>query len=188
MTSVGGTTITDPSEPPQETVWNNGDNGDAGGGGISQAWAMPPRQDSVAVPQTSADEACSNDPSGTADVFHLRGVPTALPGGTTCRELPDVSALADPQTGPTVFYAGSWTQIGGTSSSTPMWAAMLAEINGSSGCTTLPHGVGFADLLLYQVASTSAADYANAFSDVTLGNNDNLGVGGAVDYPARKGL
>ena len=149
---------------------------------------MPPRQDSVAVPQTSADEACSNDPSGTADDFHLQGVPTALPGGTTCRELPDVSALADPQTGPTIFYAGSWTQIGGTSSSTPMWAAMLAEINGSSGCTTLPHGVGFADPLLYQVASTSAADYASAFSDVTLGNNDNLGVGEAVDYPARKGL
>ncbi len=58
-----------------------------------------------------------------------------------------------------------------------MWAAMLAEINASSGCTDLPHGVGFADPLFYQVASASAADYAAAFSDVTSGNNDNLGVG-----------
>jgi Pro-kumamolisin, activation domain/Fibronectin type III domain/IPT/TIG domain len=188
VTSVGGTTITDPSEPPQETAWNNGNFGGAGGGGISEAWAMPPWQDSVAVSQPTADQACSNDPSGTADNFHLQGLPTALPGGTTCRELPDVSALADPQTGPTIFFAGSWTQIGGTSSSTPMWAAMLAEINASSGCTSLTHGVGFADPLLYQVASTSATDYANAFNDVTIGNNDNLGVGGAVDWPAGKGF
>jgi IPT/TIG domain-containing protein/fibronectin type III domain protein len=187
VTSVGGTTITDASEPPQETVWNNGNNGGAGGGGISEAWAMPPWQDSTAVTQTPADEACSNDPAGAADDFHLQGLATSLPGGTTCRELPDVSALADPQTGPTIFYGGGWTQIGGTSSSTPMWAAMLAEINASSGCSTLPHGVGFADPLLYQVASTSTTAYADAFSDVTSGNNDNLGVGGAVDYPARKG-
>jgi len=187
VTSVGGTTITDASEPPQETVWNNGNNGGAGGGGISQAWAIQPWQDSLAVPQTTADQACSNDPSGTADNFHVQGLPTTLPGGTTCREVPDVSALADPQTGPTVFYAGFWTQIGGTSSSTPMWAAMLAEINASSGCTALPHGVGFVDPLLYQIASTSATDYANAFNDVTVGNNDNLGVGGAVDWQAGKG-
>jgi subtilase family serine protease len=187
VTSVGGTTITSATEPPKETVWNNGNNGGGGGGGISEAWAMQPWQDGVAVHQTTANQACSNDPSGTADNFHLAGIGTTLPGGTTCRETPDVSALADPQTGPTIFYAGFWTQIGGTSSSTPMWAAMLAEINGSAGCKTLAHGVGFADPLFYQVASSSAANYAQAFSDVTKGNNDNLGVGSGVDWPATKG-
>jgi hypothetical protein len=187
VTSVGGTTITDASEPPQETVWNNGNDGGAGGGGISATWAMQPWQDSVAVPQAAADQACSNDPTGTADNFHVQGIPTTLPAGTTCREMPDVSALADPQSGPTIVYAGSWTQIGGTSTATPMWAAILAEINASSGCATLPHGTGFADPLLYQVASASAASYADAFNDITSGNNDNLGVGGAVDWPAAKG-
>jgi hypothetical protein len=189
VTSVGGTTITNPaSEPPVETVWNNGNNGGAGGGGISAVWAMQPWQDAVAVHQSTASQACSNDPAGTADDFHLAGIGTTLPAGTQCRETPEVSALADPQSGPTVFYAGFWTQIGGTSSSTPMWAAMLAEINGSAGCKTLAHGVGFADPLFYQVASASPTAYAQAFSDVTRGNNDNLGVGTGVAWPAAKGF
>jgi len=186
VTSVGGTTVTDVAQPPLETVWNNGNSGGAGGGGISASWAMPPWQDSAAVPQAAADQACSNDPSGTADNNHVLGIPTTLPVGTACRETPDVSALADPQTGPTIFFNGSWAQYGGTSSAAPMWAAMLAEINASSGCS-MPHGTGFADPLLYQVASASAAGYAAAFNDVTSGNNDNLGVGGALDYPAGPG-
>src|SRR5262249_2643528 len=115
------------------------------------------------------------------------GIGTTLPSGTQCRETPDVSALADPQSGPTIFYDGFWTQIGGTSSSTPMWAAMLAEINGSKGCSALAPGVGFADPLFYQVAATSPTAYAQAFSDVTKGNNDNLGVGTGVAWPATKG-
>ena len=66
VTSVGGTTILNPTEPPVETVWNNGTDGGAGGGGISETWAMPSWQTAVAVPQTTATEPCSNDPSGTA--------------------------------------------------------------------------------------------------------------------------
>ncbi len=188
VTSVGGTTITDATEPPAQTVWNNGNSGGGGGGGISETWAMPPWQSSVAVPQTTATQACSNDPSGTADYFHLQGIGTTLPGGTACREVPDVSALADPQTGITIFQGGEWFPIGGTSSSAPMWAAMLAEANASSGCSGLPLGAGFATPLLYQVASSSAANYADAFSDIKIGNNDSLGVGGAVDWPATAGF
>jgi hypothetical protein len=186
VTSVGGTTITSASQPPQETVWNNGSNGGAGGGGISAAWAMPSWQDSVAVPQTATTQACSNNPSGAADDYHVAGIPTTLPAGTTCRETPDVSALADPQTGVTIFVGGAWTQSGGTSSATPLWAAMLAEINASSGCPA-PHGTGFATPLFYQVASASAAGYAAAFNDVTVGDIDNLGVGVGVNYPAATG-
>ena len=185
VTSVGGTTITDATEPPAETVWNNGNAGGATGGGISETWAMPPWQGAVAVPQTTATEACSNDPSGTADKFHAQGIATALPASTLCRESPDVSALADPQTGITIEWDGEWFPIGGTSSSTPLWAAMLAEINGSSTCSG--RSVGFADPLLYQVAASSALDYSSAFNDVTIGNNDNLGVGGATDWEAGTG-
>jgi hypothetical protein len=191
VTSVGGTTITDATNPPKETVWNNGNFGGGGGGGISETWAMPPWQAKVAVAQTASDEACSNDPGGTADLFHLQGDPTNLPSGTLCRETPDVSALADPQTGITIFYAGSWIQIGGTSSSTPIWAAMLAEIAASTGCnaTTPANRVGFADPLLYEIASLGGASYSNAFNDITVGDNDNLSVGGtgAIDWQAQTG-
>ncbi len=186
VTAVGGTTMTNAAEPPREIVWNNGAAGGAAGGGISAAWAMPPWQESVAVTQTTADQACSDDPSGTADDYHVAGVPTTLTAGTSCREMPDVSALADPQTGVAVRYGGAWTQTGGTSSAAPLWAAMLAEINASSWCAT-PSGTGFAEPLLYQVASASAAGYAAAFNDVTAGDNDSLGVGGGGEYPAGPG-
>ena len=184
VTSVGGTTMLDATDPPTETVWNNGNDGGAGGGGISTAWAQPPWQSGVAVPQTPSTEVCSNDPSGTSvDDYHVSGVATNLPSGTLCRETPDVSALADPQTGVTIFYGGGWFQIGGTSSATPLWAAMLAEINASSACADNPDGVGFVDPALYQIAADPTT-YADAFNDVTAGDNDNLGVGAdQTGYP-----
>jgi hypothetical protein len=187
VTSVGGTTITNATEPPSETVWNNGNAGGGGGGGISEAWAMPPWQSAVAVPQTTADQACSNDPTGNADNFHLQGLDTNLPSGTLCREAPDVSALADPQTGYTIVFDGGWFQIGGTSASTPLWAALTAEMNASSQCSSVTGGLGFATPLLYQVASSGSTNYADAFSDVTAGNNDSLGVGAPGSWPAGTG-
>ena len=94
------------------------------------------------------------------------------PGSTPCRLVPDVSAQADQFTGAiTIFQAvfGGWTTIGGTSSATPIWAAMLALVNASSTCTSNPataHGVGFASPLLYEVASNSAT-YKASFNDIT---------------------
>jgi hypothetical protein len=187
VVSVGGTTILNPSEPPVETVWNNGTDGGGSGGGISETWAMPSWQAGFIKPAEVADEACSNDPTGVANISHVAGDPTTLTPGTPCREAPDVSALADPQSGITIFQDGQWFPIGGTSSSAPMWAAMTAEINDSPTCSTAPLGVGFVSPLLYQVAASSPANYANAFSDVTIGNNDNLGVGNGTMYSATAG-
>lgn len=186
VTSVGGTTILDATEPPDETVWNNGNDGGGGGGGLSNVWQMPPWQSAVAVPQSVADEACSNDPKGVATDFQVAGTPSTLPAGTECRETPDVTALADPQTGVAIDYGGSWSQWGGTSSATPMWAAMLAEVNGSSSCKG--SSVGFASPLLYDIAS-NPSEYAEAFNNVSVGNNDNLSLplGGAIDWRAGKG-
>src|SRR6202034_2441657 len=39
--AVGGTTITDATEPPAEHVWNDGADWGAGGGGISAIWGAP---------------------------------------------------------------------------------------------------------------------------------------------------
>jgi hypothetical protein len=188
VTSVGGTTVTRANEPPTEQVWNNGNSGGAGGGGLSEAWAQPPWQSGVVLPQTAATEPCSNDPSGTADNYHVQGVPTTLPSGTLCREAPDVSAVADPQTGITIVYAGQWFIIGGTSSSAPLWAAMLAEVNGTMACKSLPGGLGlgFATPLLYEAGASPG--YADAFSDVTIGDNDNLEVGNGTNWTAGRGF
>ena len=188
VVSVGGTTFLTSNDPPDETVWNNGNNGGGGGGGISETWAMPSWQaGSITDQSTSATQACSNDPTGTADNYHLAGQETTLPAGTLCREMPDVSALADPQSGITIFFAGvggdGWTQIGGTSSSTPLWAAMTAEMNASSECGA--DTLGFVSPLLYAVGD--GTHYSSAFNDITVGNNDNLGVGDGTTYPAGTG-
>ena len=192
VVSVGGTSFLDASEPPDETVWNDGNTGGAGGGGVSETWAMPAWQQDTGVPGVTDNayassggsgsfpyRACSNDPGGAADDEHLLGSPTTLAPGTLCREVPDVTALADEDTGITV-YDGGWTNFGGTSSSAPLWAAMTAEMNASSFCAPDQLGVGFVSPILYQVADNPTS-YAQAFNDVTAGDNDSLDVG--TDLP-----
>ena len=107
-----------------------------------------------------------------------------MPRPSACREVPDVSAQADEFTGAiTVVYDGSWTGFGGTSSSTPLWAAMTAEMSASAACGTA--GAGFIDPELYAVAS-NPAQYAASFNDITKGNNDPFGATRGL-YPATKG-
>src|SRR5581483_4935695 len=106
-----------------------------------------------------------------------------------CRELPDVSANSDEFTGAITSYEadfGGWYTIGGTSSAAPMWAAMLADINASPTCQSNPatqNGVGFLNPLLYSVASNPTA-YAASFNDITVGNNDQFGVGDPALFQA----
>jgi hypothetical protein len=169
VVGVGGTTAITVSQPPKEQVWNDGAFGGAGGGGVSAIWEQPPWLGATADALSSA-------------------APCHASVGEVCRTVPDVSAFADPYTGVTVYIQGTWGTIGGTSSSSPIWAAMLALINASSTCTSsllTANGVGFAAPLLYQVAS-NATDYASGFNDVTAGNNDvfNLEHG---KYPALTG-
>ncbi len=83
VTSVGGTTIT------SATAAAAGDRVEQRQQRRRRAAAVSPRpgpcrrgRTRVAVPQTTADRACSNDPSGTADNFHLPGLATTLPAGT----------------------------------------------------------------------------------------------------------
>ncbi|HEV3213578.1 MAG TPA: protease pro-enzyme activation domain-containing protein [Acidimicrobiales bacterium] len=176
VVGVGGTTAISVAQPPKEQVWNDGAFGGAGAGGISVIWTQPPWLGASANARSSA-------------------LPCHAPTGLVCRTTPDVSAFADEFTGVTIYYAGAWTTIGGTSSSSPIWAALLALINASSSCTSVPataHGVGFAAPLLYRVAS-NATDYASGFNDVTAGNNDDFGVTGGryaagVGYDLATGL
>jgi subtilase family serine protease len=157
-TSVGGTTLASDGPPPTESVWNETALGDgAAGGGISQVWPMPSWQTGPGVISSFSS-----------------GHPCGATSGD-CREVPDVSADADPVGGYMVYYEGSWIDIGGTSASSPLWAAMVADI--ASARST--HKVGFLNPTLYSGASAGTG----LFNDITVGNNDYGEIHGG-SYPA----
>ncbi len=204
---VGGTTITDAAQPLQEHVWNDGGEGGAGGGGISQSFAMPSWQRDATVPGIALPGGA--DYAAAAAVEQRFGYPTGFcagtlagaEAGTPCRLEPDVSAQADEYTGAVTVYSeqyrgegeelapSGWVTSGGTSSATPIWAGMLALADASSTCRENPStsaGVGFVSPLLYAIASNPTA-YAASFNDVTEGNNDQYGLDGGQVFPARAG-
>jgi hypothetical protein len=199
VVAVGGTTIDDASSaPPLEHVWNDGATEGGGGGGISQSWVMPSWQANATVP--GIDRPGGAAYAAANQVEQSFGFPQGFcshsgggaPGSTPCRLVPDVSAQADQFTGAiTIFQAvfGGWSTIGGTSSATPIWAAMLALVNASSTCTSnlaTADGVGFASPLLYEVASNSAT-YKASFNDIRTGNNDLYGLDNGKVFNATKG-
>jgi kumamolisin len=97
---ASGTSIT------QESVWNEGPNSGATGGGVSSFFALPPYQEGLQVSRTH----------GGTEALAMRGVP-------------DVAGDADPQTGYDVRVDGQNTVIGGTSAVAPLWAGLIARIN-----------------------------------------------------------
>ncbi len=171
MTGVGGLTMSTTSYPPTESVWNDSSTGTgAGGGGISSSHTMPSYQ--------------SGAPSSLNVInSHSSGSQCGAPSGTYCREVPDVSADADPYTGYLIYYEGGWTGIGGTSAAAPLWAAFTALVDASSSCAG--KSIGFANPLLY---SAAASAYSSDFTDVTSGNDDYTpdGYSGGL-YPAGTG-
>jgi hypothetical protein len=205
VVSVGGTAISDASSsPPTEQVWNDGPEGGAGGGGISQAWEMPSWQQDATVP--GIDLPGSAAYRSAAAIEQQYGFPTnfcqgTIPGATAstpCRLVPDVAAQADEYTGSVTVYSAEysgvypghgWTTTGGTSSSAPIWAAMLADVNASPICAqsaATARGVGFASPLLYEVAS-DPTEYAASFHDITTGNNDVYDLSNGQVFPATTG-
>ncbi|MGH9170306.1 MAG: putative Ig domain-containing protein [Acidimicrobiales bacterium] len=174
VTGVGGTEMTAIGPPPTQKVWNEKANGSgAGGGGISTLWKMPSYQTGAPSSLNVINSASSGTPCGVAS-------------GSYCREVPDVSADADPYSGYVIYYDGSWTGIGGTSAAAPLWAAFTALTNASSSCKGT--GIGFANPDLYDAAATA---YSSDFSDITSGNNDYTGSKGfsaGTGYDMASGL
>lgn len=93
-----------------ETVWNDGANGGASGGGVSSFFSTPSWQSGVEAVTTA----------GKKMALAKRGVP-------------DVAGNADPETGYDVRVDGSDSVIGGTSAVAPLWAALIARLNQLSG-------------------------------------------------------
>jgi hypothetical protein len=198
---VAGTTLQDASQPPLETVWNDGAVFGGGNGGLSEAWTAPSWQ----IPAFSAaDLPGGADYTNAASVENstntndgtdyppdfCEDVDVDATSSTPCRGVPDVAADADEFTGAVTIYqavSGGWTTIGGTSSATPIWAAMLALVDSSSTCQADGEtSIGFASPLLYAVAA-NPAEYAESFNDVSSGNNDTDGLDNGLVFPARTG-
>jgi kumamolisin len=120
--ACGGTSIQVSGKAiTSETVWNDGAQGGAGGGGVSAVFPAPAWQDGLQA--------------------------TKMAGGSaalTMRGVPDVSGDADPETGYQVRVDGADTVIGGTSAVAPLWAGLIARINAARGSS-----VGFVNPTLY---------------------------------------
>jgi subtilase family serine protease len=145
VTAVGGTDLTALGPPPAERVWNDARSGDgAGGGGISSIWRMPSWQAGPGVINR-----------------HSSGRPCHIARGY-CREVPDISASANPRRGYAIVYIGHWIGVGGTSAATPLCAALLADIISRESPAARE---GFLNPLLYSLPK-------GTFNDIRQGNND----------------
>jgi kumamolisin len=127
--ACGGTKITvADNRITAEVVWNENPQSSAGGGGISDHFAVPAYQASAKIP------------------------PSANAGGHRGRGLPDVAGDADPQSGYAVRVDGQNLVIGGTSAVAPLWAGLIALANQKLG-----KPVGFLNPLLYTSPKVKAA-------------------------------
>jgi kumamolisin len=80
------------------------------------------------------------------------------------RNVPDVAAVADPNTGDAFYFAGAWSgPIGGTSWSCPIWSALQTEINQRQN--------GRAGLVNTRIYTAFKNNGYNAFHDITSGSN-----------------
>lgn len=180
VTGVGGTHL----QPGvsggygSESAWSDasetrgGPAGAGGGGGVSSVFVQPAWQSGIgAINGSGSGQLCS------------------APTGQYCREVPDVSADADPASGYAVYCtvaaAGcastGWITVGGTSAAAPFWAGSTALINQSLQEQNLPE-LGWATPALYALSNSQQA----AFHDITTG--DNLHYPASVGYDLASGL
>jgi subtilase family serine protease len=169
VTGVGGTYLcTDPANTSSRTV----------------ASAIPPAacQSHPGV----AEVGWTGAGGGFSHVFSTPAYQSTLPGGSTSigsmRGVPDVGYQASSGTGVLTYVtlpgsgsgglscgkspcSSGWYDVGGTSSGSPQWAALVAIAAQMHG-----GGLGLINPTLYSIASNPTS-YANDFYDVTTGKN-----------------
>jgi kumamolisin len=153
--ACGGTFLTASGTAiASEVVWHDGPN-DGTGGGVSRVFPQPSYQASV-------EQQAAVDPAGPV----MRGVPDvcgdAAPGS-------GYQVLCDGQSFPDA--AQGVPPVGGTSAVAPLWAGLTARLNQALG-----KPVGFLNPLIYAIPSS-----ANAFNDITSGNNGDYSAGPGWD-------
>ena len=128
-----------------EVVWNEtAANEGAGGGGVSDEFALPSWQATAGVPARAGTSSGSSGSSG-------RGVP-------------DVAGNADPTTGYQIYSGGKAQVVGGTSAVAPLWAALVSRLAEATG-----QRFGLLQPTLY--ASVTPGTDVPGFRDITSGNN-----------------
>lgn len=129
VVACGGTRIMNDGPPLEEEVWNDQAGGHgAGGGGISDVFALPPWQAGAQVP------------------------PSKNRGRRIGRGVPDVAGDASPLSGYVVRVDGQTLTFGGTSAVAPLWAGLTALMNEGLGTP-----VGFLNPLLYNQLKNAGA-------------------------------
>ncbi len=154
VVGVGGTTLTLNASGGygSETAWTpTNANGYSGTGGGASALQPMPSFQSAALGNTKG----------------------------AMRDTPDVPAVGDLNTGLAVYDStadqgtAGWSQVGGTSAGTPIWAGIVAaadQARGQNGLTSI--GTAQFQALLYSASESggrTTALYSSLFHDVTTG-------------------
>jgi subtilase family serine protease len=154
VTAVGGTTVFESVDGAyyKESAWGSPIDQAGTGGGASAFYPLPSWQ---------------------------KGVQDA--NGHGFRQVPDIAGDADPITGFAFLMNGRLSQAGGTSASTPLWAATTALINQDLVAKRLREA-GFANPALYWMGANQSNFSSPPFHDVTFGNNLAYSAGPGWDF------
>jgi kumamolisin len=180
-----------------ETVWNDGQGGGAGGGGVSDVFPLPAWQATAGVP-ASANAAASTSAPAPASAARTAAKPAIKPieavvraaesvvkdakaavghraqAVTGWRGVPDVAGNADPETGYQIMADGEMQVVGGTSAVAPLWAALIARLAQATG-----ERFGLIQPALY--AGVEPGTDVPGFNDVVSGNNGAYSAGPGWD-------
>ncbi|HTZ20910.1 MAG TPA: protease pro-enzyme activation domain-containing protein, partial [Opitutaceae bacterium] len=113
----------------------------------------------------ASETAWSGSGGGRSSVFARPAwqVGSGINSSENMRLVPDVAAFADPAYGALIVWNGQQAQVGGTSLSTPVWAAFCALINQARANSSQPP-VGLLNPKIYPLISSIA------FRDITSGS------------------
>jgi subtilase family serine protease len=144
IVSVGGTrlSVRENGEYLSEAGWEDVLSAGGGGGGLSTVEDRPEWQ-------------------------RAPGVENEFSTGK--RQIPDVAAAADADSGYLVVDQGEQLRVGGTSGAAPFWAASMLLVRQYVAEEGGPEGLGYVNPLLYEIAREEGE--ASPFNDVTRGGN-----------------
>src|SRR6266496_3841716 len=122
------------------------------------------------TPPTYDESAWSGSGGGMSTFFAEPAFQKSMPSSVQSelaghRGLPDIAGDANPETAMVNYIFGHWTQIGGTSASTPFWAGIVAIANQVAG-----HSLGFINPALYKLGASPNAQ--KDFRDIINGSNN----------------